>query len=208
MQTAALLQHYFASAKPLLDKYGYAALFAGVAAEGFGLPAPGQSLIIASALLAARHDLHIVPVLVLAFTAAVAGDNLGYAIGHFGGRRLVLRYGRRIGVQAKHLERVEGFFHRYGGAVVAFARFFEVLRQLNGVVAGTSGMGWWRFLGYNALGAALWIALWGYGTYRLGQHMETALALFSRYEPYVIGAAIGAGALLLIYLLWHGRSGD
>ena len=53
-------------------------------------------------------------------------------------------------------------FRRYGGAVVLVARFFALLRQLNGIVAGTVGMVWWRFLSYNAVGAALWVSAWGF----------------------------------------------
>lgn len=200
MPNPSLLQHYLDAARPYLEQYGYSALFTGVFVEGFGIPAPGETLVVASALLAAQGDLHIAYVLLVAWAAAVLGDNIGYAIGHFGGRRLVLRHGRFVGIREHHLEKVEHFFRRYGGVLVALARFFEVLRQLNGVVAGTSGMPWWRFLTYNAVGAALWIGLWGYGVYRLGRHIDRLLELFARFEPYVIGAGIVAAAALVIYV--------
>src|SRR5262249_47576187 len=56
-----------------------------------------------------------------------------------------------------------------GDIVVLFARFVIVLRQFNGIVAGTLEMPWPRFLLYNAIGAALWIGVWGGGTYWLGE---------------------------------------
>lgn len=199
MQTP-LLHHYLEIAQPYLHEYGYAALFVGVLLEGFGIPAPGQSLIIASALLAARGQLDVIPVLALSWGAAVAGDNIGFAIGHFAGRRLVLHHGRYIGLRDHHLERVERFFDRYGGAVVAVARFFEVLRQLNGVVAGTIGMRWWHFLIYNALGAAIWVGIWGYGVYRMGQDISALLRLFVRLEPYFIAAGLVGLVALALYL--------
>ena len=167
--------------------------------EGFGIPAPGESLIVASGLLAAQGKMNIW-VLLLAWSAAVIGDNIGYAIGHFAGRRLILHHGRHFGVRADHLDRVERFFKRYGGGVVAVARFFEVLRQLNGVVAGTMGMPWWRFLAYNAIGAALWIAVWGVGAYLLGAHLAGALVLFHRFEPFVIALGVVALLVLAFYL--------
>ena len=74
-------------------------------------------------------------VLVVAWAGAVTGDNIGYAIGHFGGRQLVLRFGPRIGIRARHLARAERFFVRYGAAIVTAARFFEGLRQVNGIAA-------------------------------------------------------------------------
>ena len=79
--------------KPYLDHYGYWALFGAILLENFGLPVPGESLLITSALLASQGEMHLVPLLLIACVAAVTGDNIGYAIGRFGGRKLVLRYG-------------------------------------------------------------------------------------------------------------------
>jgi len=197
---AAVLQHYLTAAAPYLREYGYAAVFGIIFVEGFGIPAPGQTLLVAGALFAGQGKMAIALVLLTAWLAAVIGDNIGYAIGHFGGRRLVLGKGRYVGIRAHHLEKVEHFFGRFGGAIVIFARFFEVLRQLNGVVAGIGGMPWRRFLGYNALGAALWVGLWGGGAYLLGEHLAAIDAFFDRFTPYVIGAGLMALALVIYYL--------
>jgi membrane protein DedA with SNARE-associated domain len=152
---------FFITVKPYLDHYGYWALFGAILLENFGLPVPGETLLIASALLASQGKMHIVPLLVTACIAAITGDNIGYAIGRFGGRRLVFRYGRYVLITEERLQKAEGFFRRYGGVVVAVARFLAGLRQLNGIVAGTVKMRWRRFLVYNMLGAALWVAFWG-----------------------------------------------
>lgn len=208
MEPASWLAHYLELAAPYLREYGYGAVFIGVLVEGFGIPAPGQSLIVAGALFAARGQMQIAALLPLAWVAAVIGDNIGYAIGRYGGRRLVLRHGRHVGVRAAHLDRVQHFFGRYGGGIVMAARFFEVLRQFNGVVAGVSGMNWWRFFGYNAVGAALWVGVWGYGVYRVGRHMDQLLALFKRAEPYVIGAGLLALVGLAMYLFQRGTDGE
>jgi membrane protein DedA with SNARE-associated domain len=201
-----LLHHYLALAEPYLERYGLVAVFVGVTIESFGIPAPGQSLIIASGLLAARGDMSLLA-LPLAWAAAILGDNIGWAIGHYGGRRLVLHHGRRFGLRQRHLEHVEHFFDRYGAGIIMFARFFEVLRQLNGVVAGTSGMPWWRFLVYNAIGATLWVLLWGVGAYFLGRHLEQALAFFHRFEPWVIAIGVTAflGTVVYVFGRWQRR---
>lgn len=200
MEQATAIHHYLDVAAPYIERYGYTAVFAGVMVESFGIPAPGQSLVIAGAVLASQGEMHIAVLLLTAWSAAVIGDNIGYAIGHFGGRRLVLRHGRYVGVRADHLERVERFFQRYGGGIVVAARFFEILRQLNGVIAGTAGMPWWRFLAFNATGAALWVGLWGLGVFYLGQHMEQVLAVFRRFEPYVVAVGVIAVVGLGIFL--------
>jgi membrane protein DedA with SNARE-associated domain len=208
MEQATAIHHYLAIAAPYIERYGYAAVFAGVMVESFGIPAPGQSLVMAGALLAAQGEMHIALLLLTAWSAAVIGDNIGYAIGHFGGRRLVLRHGRYVGVHAGHLERVEHFFARYGGGIVVAARFFEVLRQLNGVIAGTAGMPWWRFLGFNAAGAALWVGLWGMGVFYLGRHMEQVFGVFKRFEPFIVTIGVLALVGVVVFLFWRRAGGS
>ncbi len=179
----SLLQEY-------LNTYGYLMLFLVVLVEGFGIPAPGQTLLIATALLAAHGKLNIAGVLVSAFLATGIGGCIGYWIGVNGGRRLILRFGRYLHIGEPELERLETSFGRYGVWFVVFARFFEVLRQLNGIVAGTVGMPFRRFLLANLTGAALWAAVWGLGSWRLGRHMQDLDSLTEK-----------AGTLLVLLLI-------
>jgi membrane protein DedA with SNARE-associated domain len=180
-------------AAPYLDRYGYAAVFGALLLESFGLPLPGEAMLIAGAALALDGELHLAPLLLCAWLAAVLGDNIGFAIGRFGGRRLIARHGSRIGITEGRLARVEAFFQRHGGEVVLVARFFAVLRQLNGIVAGSVGMGWQRFLAYNALGAALWVCAWGFGVYYFGQTLGHVIG-----RIHGLGHVIGLLALIVI----------
>jgi membrane protein DedA with SNARE-associated domain len=187
---------------PYLQRYGYAAVVGALRLESFGLPLPGETMLIAGSALAAEGQLHLVPLLACAWAAAVVGDNLGFAIGRFGGRRLILRYGARIGITESRLARVEAFFHRYGGGVVLLARFFALLRQLNGLVAGTVGMRWWRFLAYNATGAALWVGAWGLGVYYFGQSLGHVVAMIHGLG-YLIGLVVLIG--IVVAVVRYGR---
>jgi Uncharacterized membrane-associated protein len=175
--------------------------FFGILVEDFAVPAPGESLLIAEAFMAASGKLHILPLLLFAWLGAVLGDNIGYLIGRFGGRSVVLRSGRYLGLNVTHLMRVEHFFARYGGWLVTFARFVTLLRQLNGIVAGLAEMPWWRFLAFNALGAALWVGAWGLGAYYLGKRIAEPLALLKQLEPYmwVIGAIAVVGVVIYLF---------
>src|SRR3984893_3836204 len=190
-----MLDSLIGEAQRYVSDYGYTAVLLGVFLESFGLPTPGESLMIAGALLASRGQLNIYWVLLLCWIAAVAGDNIGYVIGKKGGRPLVLRYGPRVRIKHEHIERVEGFFERHGGAVVLFARFVVVLRQLNGIVAGTLGMNWWRVLIYNAAGAALWVGFWAGLAYNLGRRLRELMAWASSLEPIVVVIAVAAIAV-------------
>jgi membrane protein DedA with SNARE-associated domain len=90
---------------------------------------------------------------------------------------------------------------------VTFARFFNVLRQLNGVVAGTLAMSWWRFLLCNALGGALWVLTWVLGAFYLSQHAS----IFARAAQHIGGAgALLAAAVIAaaLYALWRWKRAD
>jgi membrane protein DedA with SNARE-associated domain len=190
-----------ATLKPYLDEYGIWAVFGVTLLENLGFPMPGQTMLMAGALLASRGKMAIAPLLLAAWAAAVTGGAIGYAIGRFGGRALVLRYGRYVWVTPKGLERVESFFRRHGGIVVVGARFVDVLRQLYGIVAGIAEMPWWRFLIYNTLGAALWVGFWGMLFYQLGERARDFGDLLKTLELLFLGGIAIAGVGLIIYLL-------
>ena len=191
---------------PVLDHYGYLAVGGFITLEDFGVPVPGETILIAAAVYAGAGRLNIIAVALVAVLAAVAGDNIGYAVGFFGGRALVLRFGKYVGLTSERLNRAEGFFARYGGAVVAGARFIEGLRQANGIVAGTIRMPWPRFLAFNTLGAALWVGVWASVGYLAGGHITAIYNTVSRYSLYLlIALAIVVAALITRAVLRHRR---
>jgi membrane protein DedA with SNARE-associated domain len=183
---------------PVLDHYGYLAVGGFITLEDFGVPVPGETILIAAAVYAGAGRLNIIAVALIAFLGAVIGDNIGYAVGFFGGRRLVLRFGRYVGLTSARLDKAEGFFGRYGGAIVAGARFIEGLRQANGIVAGTSRMPWPRFAAFNALGAALWVGVWASVGYLAGGDITAIYNAVSRYSLYLLIALVLAAAALII----------
>lgn len=182
-----------------LEQYGYPILFVTVFVESFGIPAPGQTLLITAAIFAATGKLVLWGVLVTAFAAAVIGDSLGYLMGLKGGRRLLIRYGGRFGIHRRRLSRLTRRFNRHGGWFVAFARFFDVLRQVNGLLAGSVEMPFHRFLFFNAAGAALWVSLWGIGAYYLGRGLRDWLHTFDFVATWLV---IGVLALALVLVGW------
>lgn len=177
-----------ATAHPYIVQYGYGALFGVLFAESFGLPLPGEAFLVAASFLAVQGQLNIWLVGLTAWAAAVLGDNVGYAIGRFGGRRLVARHGARVGISTERLNKTERFFAHYGPEVVIVARFFPVLRQLNGIAAGSAGMGWKRFVIYNALGGLLWVGAWSAGVYYFGRQIEVWLLRIHTAGLWLAGA--------------------
>ena len=185
-------------------EYGTVAVAVGIMLEDFGLPVPGESLLITGAIIASHGTLDIKLLLILAWAGAVIGDNIGFCIGHFGGHRLMVRYGNRIGITQERLDSVTRSFQHYGDWVIVFARFVVILRQLNGIVAGTLEMHWARFLVLNAIGSALWVGFWGTLAHWLGRRIFAVHAAMAQYEPLAVALAIAAVALALGgHLLWR-----
>ena len=161
----SLLQQGLAWIEPAITAYGVLALATILYFESFGAPLPGESALIAASLLAARGDLAIGHVFLAAWIGAVLGDSTGYLIGHFGGRALLRRFGYLVKLTPERLAHLEAMALKRGLLLVLTARFIVVLRQLNGLIAGSAGMPWPRFLMANALGAALWAGVWSFGPY-------------------------------------------
>ena len=175
--------------EPTLDHYGYLAVVSLVFIEDFGVPVPGETILVLSAVYAGTGRLNVFVVAVFGFCGAVLGDNVGFAIGHFGGRRLVERYGRYIFLTPARLDRATDFFEHHGGKIIIAARFIEGLRQANGIIAGTTGMHWRRFLIFNTIGAALWVGVWVSLGYFSGSHIDAIYADAQRYSAYLALAA-------------------
>jgi len=125
-----------------VTQYGYFAVAAAVFAENLGIPVPGETAVFIAGAAAAAGKLSVFAVWFVAFIAAVLGDNVGFAIGHFGGKPMFLRYGPRIGISHEDYAATERFFDRYGGPGVLVARFIPVMRVVAAIAAGASGMQW------------------------------------------------------------------
>jgi membrane protein DedA with SNARE-associated domain len=186
----------------LISQYGIAALFASVMFEALGAPLPGESAVILASTAAAEGKLDIRAVAAAAFLAAVAGDNIGYLLGRKLGRPVITRYGARFGLTDAAFDKVEAVARRRGPFMVVIARFVVVLRQLNGIVAGTTGMPWPVFLVANAVGAALWVGLWTTLAYKFGHSTDIVPFLWHHLNAVM---AVVVPLLVLALVILHLR---
>jgi membrane protein DedA with SNARE-associated domain len=190
---------------PVLDNYGYLAVAGLVMVENFGVPAPGETILVAAAVYAGTGRLSIVGVGVIAVLAAIIGNCIGYAIGYFGGHALMLRFGRYVFLTKERLDKTERFFARRGGMVVVAGRFIEGLRQAAGIIAGTAEMPWKQFLAFTTLGAVLWVGVWAPIGYLAGDHIGTIYADATRYSLYLLIAIVVVLAAWIARTVWRRR---
>lgn len=200
-----------ASTKPLpgvfhqfegtLKTWGYLAVAVALLVENFGLPLPGEAILVAAALYAGTGRLNIWLVFAVAAVVSVAGACIGYWIGARGGRRLLERYGKGVRLTPERIDRVEAFFDRRGGYLIVFGRYVEGVRQFLSIVVGMSEMSFRRFLFFTTIGAVIWCATWSGIGYFAGDHVEAV----TNYFTYVAIALAVMVAGVGIFHLRHRR---
>lgn len=181
----------------LLSVYGYWGIAVAVGLESMGVPVPGETVLIAAAVYAGTtHHLSIALVIAAAAAGAIIGDNIGFWIGREFGFRLLLRYGRYVGLDEGRLKLGHYLFRRHGGKVVFFGRFIAVLRTLAALLAGVNRMQWPRFLFFNAAGGIVWAAGYGIIAYVLGSSAQQLLGEVGLAAMAVAAAVIIAAVVI------------
>ena len=127
---------------------------------------PGDSLLFAAGAFAARGDLHA-GILFLSFAAAaILGDSVNYAVGHFLGPQVLER--RMHLIKHAHVMRAHAFYEKHGGKAIILSRFVPIVRTFAPFVAGVGEMQYRQFLAYNVIGGLIWVSLFLFGGYFFG----------------------------------------
>jgi membrane protein DedA with SNARE-associated domain len=187
----------------LLIDYGLVLLFLFVAAESAGVPIPGETTLIAAAVLARNGDYSLTSVIVVAAVAAIVGDNVGYWLGRFGGRRVLDRWEFTARYAQRALPPAERFFEKHGAKTVFLARFIALLRVTAAWLAGLSHMPWWRFFAFNAAGGIVWATGVALLAYWAGQAAADTVSNYGLYG--VLGLLVLGGIVLFALRLWRKR---
>jgi len=179
-----------------LTHYGYWAVGIALLLENAGLPVPGETILLLASFLAySEHRLGLPYIILVGVCAATLGDNLGFAIGSYGGRPLLERYQKTLRIRPAVIARGEDLFARYGAATIFVARFIAGMRIIAGPLAGVLRMPWRKFLLFNFLGAVLWVSAIASVGYLFGKHWD-ALVDLVQDANLAIAAVVIAGALL------------
>jgi membrane protein DedA with SNARE-associated domain len=164
---------FYSALQPIILEYGLIAVFVIVMLESAGLPLPGETaLILASVYAGLTGDLEIAAIIAVAATAAIIGDNIGFAVGRRFGLPLVKRFGPMVGLDDKRLRFGQHMFARHGAKIVFFGRFIAFLRIFAAVLAGVNRYSWRSFLMFNAAGGIIWATLFGIGGFIFGDAMH------------------------------------
>ena len=186
-----------------LTHYGYWAVGLALLLENAGLPVPGETILLLASFLAySEHRLGLPYIILVGICAATVGDNLGFAIGSYGGRPLLERYQKTLRIRPSVIARGEDLIARYGAATIFVARFIAGMRIIAGPLAGVLRMPWRKFLLFNFLGAALWVSAIASVGYLFGKHWDALVDLVQDAN-----LAIAAVVIVAALLFWWRRSG-
>ncbi|HEV3157597.1 MAG TPA: DedA family protein [Candidatus Baltobacteraceae bacterium] len=198
------LSHFFVH---LVDVAGYPGLFFVMLLGNIGVPV-GTELITptAGALVATGHLSSFWGAIIVAVLGEVAGASILYAVGYFGGRPFVDRYGKYVKLDEKKYNWLHAFYQRHGAKTVFLCRFIPVVRGVASLPAGVSQMSPWAFLGYTALGSLIFC--WGlvYLGHTLGMHLAALAPWIHRLSLFVVLAIVLVLVLFLSRAIIRGRS--
>ncbi|HVN28248.1 MAG TPA: DedA family protein [Candidatus Binataceae bacterium] len=142
-----------------LGDWGYLGIFVCVFVGNLGIPVPEETVMLVAGFLAGRAILDLKYVYLICVLSAVSGDCCGFFIGRLGGQRIIARLAGRFTNLQHRYQRLQLFFHTHGSKAVFMARFIAGVRFMAGPMAGAAGMPFFRFLGWNLLGAIVWCTL-------------------------------------------------
>ena len=194
-----VLPDLFEALRDHFTTHGYWTLAITLLLENAGIPLPGETMLLFASFLAfEHHELNLGLIILVSTLACTLGDNLGYWIGHNGGRPLLHRYQRVFRVTDERIAHGEELFERFGPATVFFARFVFGMRVIAGPLAGVLRMPWRRFVLFNFLGAATWVTVISCTGYFFGRHWQRLLQIVGRANLVVFVVA-----LAIVWLLWR-----
>ncbi len=182
----------------LIATYGSWLVAGIIALECVGIPLPGETILVTSAIYAgSTNDLSIWSVIIAAILGGIAGNIVAFWLGRRFGYALLLRYGNYVHLTPARIKIGQYLFLRYGGNVVFFARFVPILRSYAAFFAGANYMPWRSFMVANVAGAAAWVGTDCLIAYNLGKEV----AELAGPVGMALAIAVVAGFVLLGVLI-------
>lgn len=192
----------------LLQHLSYPGIFLAMLVEGSGIPLPSEITMPFSGFhTTGRNPLFSLPLVILVGTAGeVSGAFVGYAIGAFGGRPLVERYGKWVMISPHDVDRGTAWFQRFGPIVVFIARLLPAVRSYVSIAAGIAEMPLKPFFIFSVLGSLIWCTFLTVLGAALGAHWKNISSATRPFEiPIVAGIVVVLVAYLFYRHFWSGR---
>jgi len=189
----------------VISTLGYTGLFLLMVGESMVLPIPSEAVLPFAGFLASDGRFTLLAAWGVATFGTLVGSLLSYALGAYGVRPLLERWGKYVFVTRHHIEVTHAFFERKGGGIGIFlSRFVPVVRHLISIPAGSARMPLAPFCVATVLGGGAWNLILLYAGYQFGSHYEDVSAFVEQYKWLILGAAIVLASAALV--VWKMRT--
>ncbi|MCL6452942.1 MAG: DedA family protein [Alicyclobacillus sp.] len=174
---------------------GYLAILLAMAVESMCIPLPSEVIMPFGGYLAGAGHLNLVGVVVCGVVGNIIGSLVAYGVGRVGGRSVVMRYGRYVGLTERRMAGAERWFERRGEWAVFVARLLPAARTFISLPAGIARMPVGPFTLYTALGSIPWVAVLAYAGFKLGRNWDVV----KRYVDPLLYAVVVVVVLAAVY---------
>jgi membrane protein DedA with SNARE-associated domain len=179
----------------LMARLGYFGLFFLIAGESALMPIPSEIILPYAGYLVFSGKMTFILAILAGITGQLFGSILAYAVGYYGGRPAVLRYGKYFLLSKKHFEHVESWFAKHGSAAIFFSRLVPVVRTVISFPAGIAEMPFRKFLFYSTLGIIPWTIILVYIGFKLGESWQSIVTTFDKFQLLIVAG-------IVIFLAW------
>jgi membrane protein DedA with SNARE-associated domain len=189
----------------LIGAWGTPAVFFLMLLESACIPVPSEAIMPFAGFAVSQGDLTLAGITIAGVAGNLAGSWIAYAVGLFGGRPFIDKYGKYVLLRHHHVELAERWFAKYGPAAVFFSRMLPIVRTFISLPAGIARMPFWKFTLYTVLGCVPWVFFLGWLGTRLGAHWED-IRPYLHYADYAVIAALVAIVVWGVLRWRKGRS--
>jgi membrane protein DedA with SNARE-associated domain len=175
--------------------FGLPGVFVLMLLESACIPIPSEAIMPFAGFAVSEGTLSFVGIVAAGVAGNLVGSWIAYAVGYYGGRPFVDRWGRYVLLRPHHLDLAQRWFDRHGPATVFFGRMLPIVRTFISLPAGFGKMRFWKFSLFTALGCVPWVAMLGYVGVKLGSNWEKIRPLL-HYADYLVVAAV------IVFVVW------
>ncbi len=189
----------------IIHATGYLGVGLLMVLESMIAPVPSEAVLPFAGFLVSSGEFSFITVVVVATVGSIIGSLISYALGYYGGRPFVVRFGRYALLNEHHLDITEQFFRRWGQPTIFISRFIPVVRHLISIPAGIGRMPLGRFVLYTTLGALgwntflTWVGVW------LRDRWDV-VGDYTHWGDVIIVAVLGFGVVWFVIKQWQSRS--
>ncbi|KMO86022.1 alkaline phosphatase [Megasphaera cerevisiae DSM 20462] len=183
----------------LMESYGYVALFFAMVAENANIPIPSEVVLGFAGFLISQHIFEFWTTFIVACTAGVVGSIISYWLGSYGGRPLLLKYGKYIFFNERKFNMAEKMFNTYGGMAVLICRCLPGVRTFISFPAGVARYPFWRFVLFTIIGTIPWTLLLVWAGTVLGSHWRDLI----QYNHIFLIAIIAVCIIIAAVFFWR-----